>query len=348
MGNLPKVITLSHGGGGKDMWGIINELVVSKVPQQFRKALDGVGLDALDDGAAIKVGSEYVVFTIDSYTVKPPIFPGGNLGSLAASGTINDLLMMGATPVALIDAVVVEDGTPTNFLDEIINSFITTAVSEGVAILGGDFKVMPKGSLDGVVITAAGVGLARDLIVDYRIEPGDKIIVTGPIAEHGATIIAAQLNLLNSARDLRSDVRPLTRYFLPLIKDYVRQIHAARDPTRGGVASTLNEWASLRGLTIVIDRAKVPIRESVKEFLEMLGIDPLNVASEGIAVLAIEPSSVEDVLRLLSDLGLKDAAVIGEVVRPPTEFAKGRVIARTEVGGLTFVDAVSAPVPRIC
>lgn len=342
------MVSLTHGGGGKDMWNLINELVVSKVPEGFKKALDGVGLDVLDDGVAIKVGNEYVVMTIDSYTVKPLFFPGGDLGSLAASGTINDLLMMGAKPIGIVDAVVVEDGFSTEILDNLIKSLISTAVSEGVAVLGGDFKVMPKGSLDGVIITTAGIGIAKRLIIDANIKAGDKLIVTGPIAEHGSTIIASQLGLLDRAKGLMSDVRSLTKYLLPVFDVYGDYIHAARDPTRGGLASTLNEWVIGKELTIVIERGKVPVRESVRKFLDMLGIEPLGVASEGVAVLAVDPRVVDEVLNMLHELGLRDSSIIGEVVKPFSKLVEGKVIARTEVGGLTFVEYSSSPVPRIC
>ncbi|MCX8186499.1 MAG: hydrogenase expression/formation protein HypE [Sulfolobales archaeon] len=348
MGSLPKMVSLTHGGGGKDMWNLINELVVSKVPEGFKKALDGVGLDVLDDGVAIKVGNEYVVMTIDSYTVKPLFFPGGDLGSLAASGTINDLLMMGAKPIGIVDAVVVEDGFSTEILDNLIKSLISTAVSEGVAVLGGDFKVMPKGSLDGVIITTAGIGIAKRLIIDANIKAGDKLIVTGPIAEHGSTIIASQLGLLDRAKGLMSDVKSLTKYLLPVFDVYGDYIHAARDPTRGGLASTLNEWVIGKELTIVIERGKVPVRESVRKFLDMLGIEPLGVASEGVAVLAVDPRVVDEVLNMLHELGLRDSSIIGEVVKPFSKLVEGKVIARTEVGGLTFVEYSSSPVPRIC
>ncbi len=345
---LPKVVTLSHGGGGKDMLNLINELIVSKVPEGFRKALGGVGLDLLDDGVAVKVGEEYVVISIDSYTVKPLIFPGGDLGVLAASGTINDLLMMGARPVGLVDAVVVEEGMQMELLERLIKSLVTTAISEGVALLGGDFKVMPKGALDGVVITTAGIGIARRLIVDTNIRDGDKIIVTGHIADHGATIIASQLGLLDNAKELFSDVRPLSKYLLPILDSYADYIHAARDPTRGGLASTLNEWVLNKELTIVIERSKIPVKDPVGRFLDMLGIDPLNVASEGVAVLAVDPEVAEDLVKELHGLGLSNASIIGDVVKPFSELVKGKVLARTEVGGLTFVESLSSPVPRIC
>ncbi|MEM0361219.1 MAG: hydrogenase expression/formation protein HypE [Sulfolobales archaeon] len=345
---LPKIVTLSHGGGGKEMWDIINELIVSKVPEGFKRVLNGVGLEALDDGVAIKVGDEFVVVSIDSYTVKPLVFPGGDLGSLAASGTINDLLMMGARPIGLVDAIVVEDGIEVGLLDSLVKSLVNTAISEGVAILGGDFKVMPKNTLDGVIITTAGIGIARRLIVDTNIRSGDKVIVTGPIAEHGATIIASQLGLLDNVKGLSSDVRPLSKYLLPILDTYGEYIHAARDPTRGGLASTLNEWVVGKELTIVVERGRIPIRDHVRKFLDMLGIEPLNVASEGIAVLAVDPEVADEVVEKLRSLGLSHSSIIGEVVKPFSELVRGRVLAKTEVGGLTFVEPSSSPVPRIC
>lgn len=345
---LRGIITLSHGGGGRDSWELINDLIISKVPSRLRKVLDGVGLDELDDGVAIKLNDLYVVMSIDSYTVKPLIFPGGDLGTLAAAGTINDLIMMGARPIGIVDAVVVEEGTQIELVNTIINSMINTLISEGVALLGGDFKVMPKGSLDGIIITTAGLGIARRLIVDTEIRVGDKVVVTGPIAEHGAVIIASQLDLLDNVKELRSDVKSLAKYLIPVIDKYGVYIHAARDPTRGGLASTLNEWVVGRDLTIVIDRSKIPIKDSVKGFLDMLGIDPLNVASEGVAVLAVDPLVANNVVEELHKLGLKDASIIGEVIKPPSKLASGRVLIRTEIGGLSFVDAHASPVPRIC
>ncbi len=345
---LRGIITLSHGGGGRDSWELINDLIISKVPEELRRAFDGVGLDELDDGVAIKLNDLYVVASIDSYTVKPLIFPGGDLGALAAAGTINDLLMMGARPIGIVDAVVVEEGTQVELVDTIIRSMINTLISEGVALLGGDFKVMPKGSLDGMIITTAGLGIARRLIVDAGIRIGDKVVVTGPIAEHGAVIIASQLGLLDNVKELRSDVKPLTKYLMPVIDEYGEYIHAARDPTRGGLASTLNEWVAGRDLTIIIDRTKIPIRDPVKGFLDILGIDPLNVASEGVAVLAVDPLVADDVVEELHKLGLKDASIVGEIIKPPSKLASGRVLIRTEIGGLSFVDALASPVPRIC
>ncbi len=344
---LPKVIDIVHGGGGREMWEVIESLVVSRVPEKFKRVMGGIGLESLDDGAAIRIGDVYVVISIDSFTVKPIFFPGGNLGSLAASGSINDLLMMGAKPIAAMDALVVEAGTPSETIEKIIQSFIDVMTSEGVAIIGGDFKVMPHGQLDTAIMTVTGIGIAEHLIVDTNIRVGDKIVVTGPIAEHGAAIIAAQMGYSDKIK-IVSDSKPLTKIMLPLLEKYGKYIRAARDPTRGGLAATLTEWASSANASIVIERCRIPIKQEVSHFLEMLGIDPLNVACEGVAVLAVDPEVADDVVKELRSLGAQEAEIIGEVRTPKNPVLRGKVIAITEIGGATIVEPQAAPVPRIC
>ncbi|RLG75879.1 MAG: hydrogenase expression/formation protein HypE [Thermoprotei archaeon] len=341
-------VTIAHGAGGKETWEIVNKLIVRRIPEHLRRTDGGVGIDKLDDGAVIRVGDKYIVVTIDSYTVKPLKFPGGDLGVLAASGTINDLLMMGARPVAVEDAIIVEEGVDMGLVNEIVSSYIKVVTDEGIAVIGGDFKVMPKGSLDTMVITSTGIGIAERPIVDTGLRVGDDIVVTGPIAEHGATIIAAQLGMLETVKGLSSDIKPLTKIMLPLLEKFSNYIHAARDPTRGGIASTLNEWASAIGKTIILKREEVPIKESVRSFLDMLGIDPLHVASEGIAVLGVDPEVTDELVRYLRSMGQVHASVIGKVIEPPSDIVRGKVLAETEVGGLVFVDTASVLVPRIC
>jgi len=342
------VVQLAHGAGAVEMWRLINELIVSKVPRDLRAVKGGFGIDVLDDGAVIKVGDQYVVLTIDSYTVNPIFFPGGDIGHLAACGTINDLVVMGARPVAFMDTVIAEEGLPTEVLERVVNSMIKVLVSEGVALIGGDFKVMPKGSLDRVVITGTGVGLSKRPVVDTGIRPGDKLIVISPIAEHGAAILAAQLGMDSDVKGVVSDSRPLTRSLLPVIEVFREGIHAARDPTRGGVAAVLNEWSRASGLTAFIERSRVPIREGVKAFLDAIGVDPLSLASEGSAVLAVDPGVAEVVVDELRRLGEGYAEVIGEFRESPTPFLKGRVVAITEVGGKVLVEPKSVNLPRIC
>jgi len=341
-----ELVTVAHGAGGEDTWRIVERLIRSRVPPELRKLGSGVGLDELDDGASIE-GAERLVVTIDSYTVSPLRFPGGSIGSLAAHGTINDLVVMGARPAAFMDSIVVEEGMDMEEVEDLVNDFVEVLKRYRIALIGGDFKVMPRGSLSGMIITVVGLGVAKRIIVD-RVREGDRIVVTGPIAEHGATILAAQMGMLDRAPELRSDTKPLIDTVLPVIEEFAQHIHAARDATRGGLAAVLNEWVRGTELAIVVDRSSIPIRREVESFLDMLGIDPLTVACEGVAVLAVDPSVAEDVVEELRRRGEARARIVGEVVKPRTPVARGRVLARTEAGGLAFVEARALNLPRIC
>ncbi len=341
-------ITISHGAGGKEMWELIRRLVISKVPPNLRSALGGVGTDVLDDGAAIKLGNKYLVVATDSFTVNPIKFPGGDIGHLAACGVINDVVMMGARPVAALDTLVVEEGTDEVLVHEVMDSFIKVLINEGVALIGGDFKVMPKGSLDKLLITATCLGLTSHEPLIDRIEVGDKIVVTGPVAEHGAAILASQLGMIDEVKGLRSDSKPLSRSVLPVIEKYREYIHAARDPTRGGLAAVLNEWVEDSGYLVVVRRGDVPIRREVRYFLDAVGVDPLNVACEGVAVLSVSPNVADDVVKELRALGESQASIVGEVVKAPNELLRGKVLAVTEVGGKTILKSEPLNLPRIC
>ncbi len=343
---MGKKITIVHGAGGREMAELIEKLIVAKTPPRLRTALNGYGLDALDDGSTIMIGDKSIVLASDSFTIDPIFFPGGDIGHLAASGVLNDLVMMAADPIAFMDMIIVEEGLEEKTLEKIVESMINVLRENNVALIGGDFKVMPKGKIDKIVISCTGIGLSDNPLID-RPKPGDKIIVTGPIAEHGAAILAARLGMLDENTDLRSDSRPLVKTVLPVIKKYREYITGARDPTRGGLAAILNEWSTQTGRTIVLNRANIPVREEVREFLDALGVDPLNVASEGIAVLSIKPDEAEDIVRELEKKGEKPA-IIGEVIEPPNEILRGRVVAITEVGGKVIVRPNPLNLPRIC
>ncbi len=340
-------VSLAHGSGGKETQELLQFIVLSLLDEEMKRVKGGVGTDELDDGAAIPLpGGGYAVVTVDSYTVKPPFFPGGDIGELAASGTINDLLMMGAKPLAMMDAIVVQEGFPVEDLKRITQSLVGTLRRVGVSLVGGDLKVIPSGGLDGVVITTAGIGFAERLIVDSRLRPGDRIIVTGTVGEHGAAILAAQEGFKVEG-EIRSDVAPLHDLMLPLLEEHGPSIHAAQDPTRGGISQTLNEWASKTGYLIKVEEDKIPLREEVRAFTEMLGIDPLSLASEGRAVLGVEGSEAEDILNFLWDLGFQDASIVGEVRE--SERYGGMVVIKTVTGGLRILEPPSGViVPRIC
>lgn len=346
---LSKRILLSHGGGGKETQEIIEHLIRGLVPEEYWRVGDGTGLDLLDDASYIPVGGKQrVAVTIDSYTVDPIIFPGGDIGVLAASGTINDLLVGGARPIAALDAVIVEEGLEAETLAYVVNSLIKTLVENNVALIGGDFKVVPKGNIDKIIITMTGIGIVIKELRDDAVKPGDKIIVSGPVGSHGAAILSAR-GTYGLKLNIRSDVRPLTSLMLPLLEKYGDNLHAAGDPTRGGLAMLLNEWARKNGLVIYIDEAEIPVEEEVKAYADIIGVDPLSLASEGVAVLAVRPEKAEEILSFIHELGYKDARIVGEARKPKSDRHRGIVIAKTPVGGFRIVEVPSGEiVPRIC
>ncbi|MBE9391445.1 hydrogenase expression/formation protein HypE [Fervidicoccus fontis] len=345
-----KTVKLSHGNGGPETSEILNSILFSKVEETLKRVEGGVGIDVLDDGATIPIGDlGYVVISTDSYTVKPLFFPGGDIGKLAAAGSINDVVMMGGRPVAILDSIVVQEGFEINELEKIMESFISTLKEEKVSIIGGDFKVLPREELDGIIITTTAIGIAKKPIID-RPKVGDKIIVTGNLAEHGVLVSLYRLGLEDKAGNaglLQSDVMPLSKYLLPIFEKYGEKINAARDPTRGGLSEVLNEWALQNKLIIEIDEKSIPLREPVVKYTEMLGIDPLHLASEGVAVLSVEESVSEEILDELQKNGLSDAKIIGEVKKEAKEM--GIVLMKTAIGGRRVVEPPRGElVPRIC
>lgn len=340
-------VTTVHGAGGLESMVFLQKLIRDRVPARLWKALDGGGLDLLDDGSYIKLPNGYLVFTSDTYTVNPRFFPGGDIGGLVASGVINDLVAMGARPLAFMDNIVVEEGFPLAELESIISSMVRTLEENDVALIGGDFKVMPRGQLDGLVISGFGIGVSEHEPIVDRPRAGDAVIVTNYIAEHGATILAAQLGMLENAAGLRSDARPLAKSLLPVINAYRPWISAARDPTRGGLVGVLYEWIHGTDLFIELDLASVPVREEVREFLEMVGVDPLTLASEGVMVLAVKGDVAGEVVSELEARGERPS-IIGKVQRAESELLRGKVIARTEVGGRTLISPNVYVLPRIC
>ncbi len=338
-------VSLAHGSGGIETSHLLERLILNRLPDWMKRLGDGLGLDYPDDSAAIPIPGGYIVATIDAYTVSPIFFPGGDLGKLSAAGTINDLLMLGGRPAAVLDAIVVEEGMDMDDLSRIVESMISILRMEGVCLVGGDIKVMPSGQLDGILVTTAGVGYASKLIVDKNIRPGDKIIVTGPIGEHGAAILAAQQGIKSD--EFKSDVSPLTRLMLPLIEKYADHIHAARDPTRGGVAMALNDWSKSSDTMIVVYESELPVREPVVNLCEMMGVDPLGLGTVGTALLAVSPEKAGEVLEQIHGLGYNEARIIGEA-RSRTS-SVGLVVLKTLIGGARILEPPSGEiVPRIC
>ena len=336
-------ITLAHGAGGYETSELIRKLIVEVF--KIKRIGDGVGLSELDDAATIPIGNgKSIAITVDSYTVKPHFFPGGDIGKLAATGTINDLAVIGAEPIAFMDSIVVEEGFPLEDLKKIINSYKSVLEEYGIALIGGDLKVMPRDSLDGIIISSTGIGLLNDIpLLDSMVKPGDKVIVTGAIGDHGAAILAAQLGI--EEIDVKSDCKPI----LPAIRiaKKIGGIRAAKDPTRGGIAMALNEFSSKSNVDIVVYEDSIPVHEEVRALAEMTGIDVYALASEGQALIAVSSDKAEEVVEELRRNGFSEASIIGEARKPIG--SKPRVYLKTMVGGTRLLEAPRGElVPRIC
>ena len=340
MSAVAERITLKQGGGGRAMRALIEKLFIHDFAAL---PFDGVGVGAMDDGAAIRVGDEWLVITTDSHVIHPIVFPGGDIGRLSISGTVNDLAMMGATRVAALTCgVILEEGFPIESLEAIQRSMVATCREAGAPVVTGDTKVMGRGEIDGIVINTTGIGFARNLIRDNGLRAGDRIIVTGSIGEHGLAVMARRHGIEFEA-DLVSDVAPINGLIEPLTR--TTAITAMKDPTRGGVASALHEMASKSGVGIVLRESEIPVTAAVRAIGEMLGIDPLHVANEGKAIMGVRPDAADEVLAVLQAHPLgRNAAVIGTCVseRP------GSIILDTGFGRRLLAEPDGEPLPRIC
>jgi len=343
-----EVIERRHGAGGRLMEEFLRKYLFPELPDDE----EGVGIKDADDSAAI--GD--TAFTIDGYTVHPYIFPGGDIGKLAISGTINDLLALGAIPQALLIGMIIEEGFPIDDIRRIAKSLGSTARESNVRIKGGDTKVVPKGQVDKIFITSSGIGyrdprldenfkqVGRNFkwLLDSNIRPGDKIILTGYIGDHGISLISARGDL-NFEIDVKSDVAPLIDVYNAALE--VGGIVSIKDPTRGGLAEALNEWSIKSGYGIEISEEAIPIRESVMSACEFLGLDPLELGNEGKFIIAVHKDYAEDVLQAIRKTrNGKYAEIIGEV----TDKHKF-VVMKTTIGGKRIVDRPTGdPLPRIC
>jgi len=333
-------ISLAHGAGGAAMMKLIADVVLKELSL---KRAGSVGLDELDDGATLTVGDKTLVLTTDAHTVKPLFFPGGDIGRLAISGTVNDLAVMGARPLAMACAVVLAEGFPIEDLRKICQSIDLTTREVGVPLITGDTKVMESRDLDGAVITTTGIGVADAVVTDSGLRPGDKIIITGTIGDHGVAILAHREGI-DLESDLRSDVAPIWETVEAALE--VGGITAMKDPTRGGVAAALNEMASKAKVGVVIEESKISITQAVRAASEMLGIDPLQITNEGKAIIGVNPKYCGDVLAALQKTKYgKNACVVGEA----TAEHPGDVMLETVVGGRRIIESpIGDPAPRIC
>jgi hydrogenase expression/formation protein HypE len=331
-------ITLSHGAGGKATHNLIDAI--------FLDAFRNPELEQLSDAASVQVGDARLAFTTDSYVVSPLFFPGGDIGELAVNGTVNDLAMAGARPLVISAGFILEEGFPTDDLRRVVASMAAAAKAAGVQIVTGDTKVVQRGKGDGCYINTAGIGV-RERPVELNAAnatPGDVILVSGPIGDHGITVMLARGELDISA-DIVSDTAPLHELTAALL-DAAPATRMLRDATRGGVATILNEVAAASKTAIVVDEDAVPVRPEVRGASELLGIDPLYVACEGRLVAVVPPEQADAALAALHGHPLGEgAAVIGRVVEDPP----GLVLLKTTFGGTRIVDMlVGDPLPRIC
>jgi hydrogenase expression/formation protein HypE len=329
-------VNLMHGAGGE----VMGELLRTLTAFSHNNA-GGVGLEALDDGAVIPMNGLNIVFTTDSHVVRPLFFPGGDIGRISVCGTVNDLAVMGARPIALSSAMVIEEGFAIDDLARIVASMDQALGEAGANIVTGDTKVIEKGSLDGIIINTAGIGVAERPVRDCTLQEGDCIIVSGTLGDHGISLLSFREGF-NLGDQLRSDVAPVW----PIVDLALRagEIHAMKDPTRGGFAAAINEMAKKSGVGILLDEEQVPIRQSIRSAGEILGIDPLQVANEGKVVMGVPEMDADAILSAIRSHPLgRDAAIIGRVV------SGSHVIMKTNIGGERFIEPpLGDPVPRVC
>ena len=328
-------VTLAHGAGGKSSHALIETL--------FLRELRNPLLEPLADHALLP---QRLAFTTDASVVRPLFFPGGDIGELAVNGVVNDLAMAGARPLYLSASFILEEGLPMDELRRVVESLATAARAAGVVVAAGDTKVVERGKADGLYIATTGVGAVEhelDLSV-RRIRPGDRVLISGTVGDHGMAIMVAR-GELELEVDLRSDTAPLHELVQVLLAA-APQVRCLRDPTRGGVATVLNELALAAEVAIAVDETAVPVRPQVQGACELLGIDPLYVANEGKLVAVVAPEAEAAALAALRSHPLgAEAAVIGEVRAEPP----GMVMLDTAFGGSRVVDMLAGdPLPRIC
>ncbi len=348
---MPKdIIILGHGSGGKLSHDLIKSLFLPHFINTILEAGDDSAVFPLTDSDNIPQGQqlskEEIAFTTDSYVVKPLFWPGGDIGKLAVCGTVNDLAMVGAIPLYLSAAFVIEEGLPISTLRRIVASMKKATREARVKIVTGDTKVVERGSADGLFINTAGVGMVSSgaRITGSNIQPGDMVILSGTIGDHGIAVLSEREGLVFS-NSFKSDVAPLNGMVRAMLRAS-HKIHTMRDPTRGGLATTLNEIAQQSKFGIQIIEEQIPIREEVAAACEILGYDPLYVANEGKMVAFVAPEDAERVLQAMRRTRYgHEATIIGEVLPE----SKARVVMKTRIGGTRIVDMLTGEMlPRIC
>jgi hydrogenase expression/formation protein HypE len=334
---MDNIVLLAHGSGGK----LSHELISQHVLPFLANPI----LQQLDDSAILNLNGR-AAFTTDSFVVSPLFFPGGDIGKLAVCGTVNDLSMVGAKPLYLSLALIIEEGLSFDLLDGVMESVSGAAWEAGVTIVTGDTKVVNHGSADKMFINTAGIGLIPEGadVSGSNARPGDKVLVSGTLGDHGVAVMAQRQGLRFKV-PVESDCAPLNSLVAEMLK-YPGAIHSLRDPTRGGLATTLNELASQSKVGLRIFEDKIPLRESVSSACAMLGLDPLYVANEGKLVAIVAEDTAEAILELMKRHRYgKDSAIIGEILAEHP----GRVVMKTSLGASRILDMLSGELlPRIC
>ncbi|ASJ04138.1 hydrogenase expression/formation protein HypE [Thermococcus barossii] len=334
-------IKLEHGAGGEIMEELLREVILKSLSL---KSAGGIGLDALDDGATIPLGDKHLVFTIDGHTVKPLFFPGGDIGRLAVSGTVNDLAVMGARPLALANSMIIGEGFDGEDLRRILRSMDETAREVPVPIVTGDTKVVEEDI--GIFVVTAGIGIAERPISDAGAKVGDAVLISGTVGDHGIALMSHREGIAFET-ELESDVAPIWEVVEAVAETIGwENIHAMKDPTRGGLSNALNEMAKKANVGILIRESDVPVRPEVRAASDMLGINPFDVANEGKVAMAVAREYAEEALKAMrsTEQG-RNAAIIGEVIGD----YRGRVLVETGIGGKRFLEPPAGdPVPRVC
>ena len=333
-----ELVTLAHGAGGKATRALVEGLFVPELANPL--------LRPLGDAALLEAGGARLALTTDSYVVRPLFFPGGDIGELAVNGTVNDLAVAGARPVALTAGFVLEEGFPVEELRRVAVSMSRAAARAGVVVAAGDTKVVERGAADGLFVSTAGLGVvpASVELGPELVRPGDRVILSGTIGDHGMAVLVARGDLALDV-DLESDTAPVHELAAALL-GLGRAARFMRDPTRGGLATTLNELAAASGLCVRLDERALPVRDEVAAACEILGIDPLYVANEGKLVAVVAAEAADHAVAALRALpGGERAAIVGTIDAEP----EALVVLRTALGGNRIVDMlVGDPLPRIC
>jgi len=334
-------IESAHGAGGKIMQRLLEDVII---PSFGLRKIGDIGLDEMDDGATLQAAGVNLILCTDAHTVHPIVFPGGDLGILAACGTVNDLAVMGAQPVAMTNTVIIEEGLEIATLQTMLKSLNSIIEPLGVAMIAGDTKVMPPGTLDGIVMSTTGIGTPYldNPVTDSGARAGDDIIFTGPIGDHGTSLLAHREGL-KFETDLTSDVAPLWAPIRDCLD--VGGIHAMKDPTRGGTAVALNEIASKSKVEFELQEDQIPVRAAVQSLCNVLGLDPLHMSCEGTVVMSVDSDKTDDILHTLTKhKTTKNARVVGKVLS-----GKARVVMSTTIGGRKIIQVpYGEPVPRVC